>query len=70
MQLAFLESVAVTLLLCLFSGDETNKGFAACLPANVKLEEFVSAPQLKSLPKLYHDRSSDCIDTDWFIDHD
>jgi hypothetical protein len=38
----------VTLLICLSSGDGTNKGFVACLPAGVKLEEVVSAPQLKS----------------------
>jgi len=38
----------VTLLICLSSGDGTNKGFVACLPADVKLEEVISAPQLKS----------------------
>jgi hypothetical protein len=48
MQLAFIKSLTVSLLICLSSGDGTNKGFVACLPADVKLEEVVSAPQLKS----------------------
>jgi len=47
MQLALIESLIVTLLICLSSGDGTNKGFVACLPADVELEESVSA-QLKS----------------------
>lgn len=38
----------VTLLICLSSGDGTNKEFVACLPAGIELEEVVSAPQLKS----------------------
>jgi len=37
-----------TLLICLSPGDGTNKRFVACLPADVNLEEVVSAPQLKS----------------------
>ena len=48
MLLAFIESLVVTLLICLPSGDGANKGFVACLPADIELEEVVSAPQLKS----------------------
>lgn len=48
MQLALIESLMVTLLICLASGGGTDKGFAACLPAGIDLEEVVSAPQLKS----------------------
>ena len=38
----------VTLLICSSLGDGTNKRFGACLPADINLEETVSAPQLKS----------------------
>jgi hypothetical protein len=48
MQLAFMGSLAVTLLTSLFSGDGPSKGFAPCLPAGVGLEEVVSTPQLNS----------------------
>lgn len=48
MQLALIKSLMATLLICLSSGDGKNKGFVACLPAGVTLEEVVSAPQLKS----------------------
>ena len=48
MQLALMESLMVTLLICSSLGDGTNKRFGACLPADINLEETVSAPQLKS----------------------
>ncbi len=48
MQLALIESLMISLLVCLSSGDGTNKSFVACLPAGIELEEVVSAPQLKS----------------------
>ena len=48
MQLTLIESLMATLLICLSPGDGTNKRIVACLPADVKLEEVVSAPQLKS----------------------
>ncbi len=48
MQLALIASLALTLLACLFSGDGASKGFAACLPTGVELEEIVSAPQFES----------------------
>ena len=48
MQLALIESLMVTLLIALSSGDGTKQEFVACLPAGVNLEEIVSAPQLKS----------------------
>jgi len=38
----------VTLLICLSSGNGTNQGFVACLPADIELEEVVSTPQSKS----------------------
>lgn len=43
-----MESLAVMLLACLFSGGETSKGFAACLPVDVGLEEVASAPGITS----------------------
>ena len=48
MQPAFIQSLLAVLLLCLSSGEATNQGFVACLPAGADLEEVVSAPQLKS----------------------
>ena len=38
----------VALLVCSSSADGTKQEVVPCLPANVKLEEVVSAPQLKS----------------------
>ena len=48
MELALIETLMMTLLICLPSGDGRKKGFVACLPAEVELEEVVSPPQLKS----------------------
>lgn len=48
MQLALLEFLMVTLLICLSSEDGKDNGFAACLPAGIELEEVVSSPRLKS----------------------
>lgn len=47
MQPALIEFLIVALLICFSSGDGTNKGFVACLPAGVNLEDVVSATQLK-----------------------
>lgn len=48
MQLALIETLMATLLICLPWGDGTNKRFVVCLPASIGLEEVVSTPKLKS----------------------
>ena len=47
MQRALIESLVVTLLLCLSCGNGANNRFVACLPEGVALNEIVSAPQSK-----------------------
>ena len=48
MQLALIETSLVTLLLCLSSGDGTKNRFVSCLPEDIKLEEVVSVPELRT----------------------
>jgi len=48
MPTVFIESLLLALLICSSSGDGANKGYVACLPADVELEEVVSAPEPRS----------------------
>jgi hypothetical protein len=43
-----IEALMMILLVGFSAGDGTQKGFVACLPGDVELEEVVSAPQLKA----------------------
>lgn len=48
MQMVFIQPLMLTLLMSLSSGDGKSKGYVACLPADIRLEEVISGPQPKS----------------------